>query len=94
MVLRSVWSISGLLPPPSPDWAGERNHCSQEQYDLAQTIEKLENQMRPEDSHYKTKKPYMRVVKTNKTKEKLNKTNKTKEKPKKTIEKPMNFKKT
>ena len=54
--LWSVWGTSGLLPPPSPEWAGERNHCSQEQYDLAQTIEKpIENQMRPEDSHYKTK---------------------------------------
>ena len=64
LVLRSVWSISGLLPPPSPEWARERKHCSREQYNLVQTIEKpIENQMRPEDSHYKTKKPYTRVMK-------------------------------
>ena len=65
LVLRSVWSISGLLPPPSPEWARERKHCSREQYNLAQTIEKpIENQMRPEDSHYNTEKPYARNKKT------------------------------
>ena len=34
-------------------------------------IKPIENQMRPEDSHYKTQKPYMRVVKTKKTKKNL-----------------------
>ena len=59
--LWSVRSMSGLLPPPSPEWARERKHCSRDQYHLAQTIDKpIEHQMRPEDNNYKTKKPYMR----------------------------------
>ena len=85
-----LWSVSGA--------SGASLGCSRhpllsvpEQYNLAKpTVKPIENQMRPENSQYKTQYARNETNKSNeKPKETNEKTQKNNGKPNKTIEKPM-----